>query len=129
MNTQKTTKQTINRRKFIKRSLSLGGVAGGALLLGNNDALANTIIRMSEPQWQVTVNGKIVKRGNFTNQKDEFFIPVNNGRAHIIVDGNRIFVHEDSDICERKICAKMGSIRESGESIICKPNKLVVRIL
>lgn len=121
--------QNINRRKFIKRSLSAGAVAGGALLLGNKEALANTLIRMSKPDWQVTVDGIVMKKGSFSNEQKEYLIPVKNGNARIIVDGNRIFVHEDSHICERKICAKMGSIRESGESIICKPNKLVVRIL
>lgn len=98
-------------------------------MLGNKEALANTLIRMSKPDWQVTVDGIVMKKGSFSNEQKEYLIPVKNGNARIIVDGNRIFVHEDSHICERKICAKMGSIRESGESIICKPNKLVVRIL
>jgi hypothetical protein len=129
MCSQKTTQQNNNRRSFIKRSLSVGAVAGGALLLGNQDALAQTLMGKSKPQWQITVDGKIVKEGSFANEKEEFFIPVENGKAHIVFVDGRIFVHEDSHICERKICAKMGSIRESGESIICKPNKLVVRIL
>ncbi|MFB6468127.1 NusG domain II-containing protein [Cytobacillus sp. Hz8] len=124
-----TLQKKSNRRKFIKYSLSVGAAAGSALLLGNKDTLAKVLMGMSEPQWQVTVGGKIVKEGIFSSNKEEFFIPVKNGKAHIVVDNKRIFVHEDSDICERKICAKMGFIREPGESIICKPNKLVVRIL
>ncbi len=126
---QKTPHHNNNRRSFIKRSLSVGAVAGGALLLGNQDTLAETLLGKSKPEWQITVDGKLVKEGRFSGEKEELFIPVENGNAHIVFVAGRIFVHEDSHICERKICAKMGSIRESGESIICKPNKLAVRIL
>jgi hypothetical protein len=129
LNSNNSNDHNINRRKFIKRSLSVGAVAGGALLLGNKDALANSLMGMSKSQWQVTIDGKVVKEGNFSEQKKEYLVPVANGNAHIVVDANRIYVHEDSHICERKICAKMGSIHESGESIICKPNKMVVRVL
>ena len=71
MNPQKETNQ--NRRKFIKRGLSAGAVAGGALLLGDKGALANTLMGMSKPQWQVTVDGKIVKEGNFPKENRGFF--------------------------------------------------------
>lgn len=118
----------MNRRKFLKRSLSLGAVAGGAILVGHSDAFAQSLMGPSGVQWQITVDGKIRKEGTFSDQTTEFFIPVKNGNAHIVINGQRIFVHEDSGICERKICANMGAISESGESIICKPNKLVVRI-
>lgn len=98
-------------------------------MLGNKDALANTLMGLSNHHWQVTIDGKVVKKGSFSSKKEDHFIPVENGKAHIVIDGKRILVHDDSHICERKICAKMGSIQESGESIICKPNKMVVRIL
>lgn len=122
------TKEKINRRRFLKRSISLGVVAGGAIIVGQSEVLAQSLLQTSGVDWQITIDGQVVKEGNFSNDKTEFFIPVKNGKAHIVMDGHRIYVHEGSNICERKICAKMGAISESGESITCKPNKLVVRI-
>lgn len=119
----------LDRRKFLKKGLSFGAVAGGALLVGQSDALAQSLMGASGADWQITIDGQLIKEGTFSEETTEFFLPVKNGKAHIVMNGNRIFVHENSDMCERKICAKMGAISESGESITCKPNKLVVRIL
>ena len=128
MNSKKSNSK-INRRKFLAASLSTAALTGGALLLGQNDALANSLMGMAEPEWQITVDGKVVKEGQFTDETHDFYIPVKNGTAHVVLNGNRIFVHEENDICEKKICSKMGSIQKSGESITCLPNKLVVRVL
>ncbi len=50
-------------------------------------------------------------------------------RRDIVLDGERIFVHEDNENCPKKICSMMGSITRPGESIVCLPNKLVLRVL
>lgn len=119
----------INRRKFLAGSLSTAALTGGAILLGHNNALANSLMGMTDPEWQITVDGKVMQEGKFTNEREDFYIPVKNGTAHIVLAGNRIFVHEDNEICEKEICSKMGSISKSGESLTCLPNKLVVRVL
>lgn len=129
MKIKKNNLQNLSRRKFIKGGLSLGAITGTAIFLGNNDALANSLMGIKDPEWQVTVDGKIVKEGAFSNKKKEFFIPVENGAARIILDKNRLLVHEDNHICEKKICSMMGSISKPGESITCLPNKMVVRVL
>lgn len=119
----------LSRRKFIRGGLSLGAITGSAILLGKRDALANTLMGITDPEWQISVNGKIVREGIFSDKKEEIFIPVKSGTAHIILDKNRIYVHEDNYICEKKICSMMGSISKPGESITCLPNKMVVRVL
>ncbi|WP_019240567.1 MULTISPECIES: NusG domain II-containing protein [Bacillus] len=128
MNHEKSN-QKINRRKFLKRGIATGFISGGALLLGQSDILASSLISPTEPKWQITVDGKVVKEGTFTDETYNFYIPVKNGTAHVVINGSRIFVHEENDICEKKICSKMGSIQKSGEAITCLPNKLVVRVI
>lgn len=129
MNHEKADNKNLSRRKFIKGGLSLGAITGTAIFLGNNDALANTLMGIKDPDWQISVDGKIIKEGKFSDKKEELSIPVENGNAHIVIDKNRILVHEDNNICEKKICSMMGSISKPGESITCLPNKLVVRVL
>jgi len=44
----------------------------------------------------------------------------------IVVDSGYVFV-EDSD-CDDKVCVYMGKINKIGDSIICLPHKLVIKI-
>lgn len=44
----------------------------------------------------------------------------------IVVSGGRVWV-EDAD-CSDKICEKRGAISQAGQSIVCLPNRVVVKI-
>lgn len=130
MMNEKLSNQKVNRRKFLLGSLTAGALTASTLLFGQRITLADSLKSISDPQWQITVDGKLVQEGNFdTELKKDLYIPVQNGNAHVVLDGNRIFVHHDNTVCEKKICAMMGSITKSGESITCLPNKMVIRIL
>ncbi|KGK90601.1 hypothetical protein DP73_07380 [Desulfosporosinus sp. HMP52] len=99
-------------------------------MLGQKVTFANSLQTKTNPQWQITVDGKLVQAGTFAaDLKKDLFIPVQNGTAHVSLEGNRIFVHQDNKVCEKKICSMMGAITKSGESITCLPNKLVIRVL
>lgn len=115
-------KQRLSRRDFIKGGVLTIFSTVGVGLLRREQA--------GEPEWQIMINGKLIQQGSFASgTRQDIYIPVLNGTAHIVLDGDRIFVHEDNNICPKKICSQMGSIRHSGEKITCVPNKLVVRIL
>jgi len=115
----------MDRRKFLVGGLAAGAVTLGALILPDKDIFADL-----ENQWQITVDGKIIQTGAFIpGAKKDLYLPVPNGTAHVILDGTRIYMHEDNTICEKKICSLMGSITQPGESITCLPNKLVVRVM
>lgn len=45
----------------------------------------------------------------------------------IIVSGGAVWV-EDAD-CKDKICEKTGKISKEGQSIVCLPNRVIIRIL
>lgn len=48
------------------------------------------------------------------------------GIGNIIINKGEVFVEEMS--CPDKLCEKTGHISKKGESIICLPNKLVIKI-
>ena len=44
----------------------------------------------------------------------------------VMINGGKVSVSEAS--CKNKVCVRHGAISRSGESIVCLPNRLVVRI-
>lgn len=44
----------------------------------------------------------------------------------VIIDNGKVFVAESS--CQNQVCVQHRAINRTGESIICLPNRLVVRI-
>jgi hypothetical protein len=125
-----TRKHQLNRRDFLKGGIFTGLAALSAFLFRRENGLATVMEKTGEPDWQITIDGRIVEQGSFIpGSRKDMHIPVKNGTAHIVLDGGRIFVHEDNDICPKRICSMMGSITRPGESIVCLPNKLVLRVL
>lgn len=120
----------MSRRKFLMGSIAAGALALGGVLSGNRDLLAESMDRLGGSHWEVTIDGKMVKKGTgFSNEKEELIIPVENGTARIVFEQGRIYMPDDNHICTKKICSLMGAISKSGESITCLPNKLVIRII
>lgn len=88
--------------------------------------------------WQITTarpGGKLIAEqdGEFLfsymlNSGDKEFdvLTADGGMNHVRVQGGRVAV-TDAD-CPDKVCVKSGWILNSGESIICLPHKLVLRI-
>ena len=93
----------------------------------------------------VSIGGFNIQKGN--NNKGRFFIvevdgktlyrlsllsdtlisiQAKTGKISLKVEDSRVSVHKSS--CPLKICVKTGWIARPGESIICVPNKLVIRI-
>lgn len=73
----------------------------------------------------IEVDGKLV--GNFSLEEDRF-IPVDGKlgttRVEIVDNGVRVL---DSP-CPHKLCVKSGTISKSGETLVCLPNGVVIRI-
>lgn len=77
---------------------------------------------------QVTIDGKIFETLNL-NQVGEKKIHIDNQFGHnvILIDHGKVTMVESS--CKDKICMKMGTITQPGESIICLPHHLVLTIV
>ena len=72
---------------------------------------------------EVSINGE------FTNKysiDENIEIMLKTGNVLVIKDGNVCISNAD---CPDGLCVKQGTISKANESIICLPNKLVVRIV
>jgi hypothetical protein len=120
----------LSRRDFLRGGILFGLAILGGLVVRKKNGWKEALEKPVSSDWQITIDGQIIQQGRFmSGYRKDLYVQVKNGTAHIVLDGDRIFVHEDNDICPKKICSKMGSIARPGESIICLPNKLVIRVL
>ena len=76
----------------------------------------------------ITVDGKIFKEVPLTKDTDEK-IDINTvyGKNEVIIEKGEVHMHESN--CKDKICMKMGKISIPGDSIICLPNRVMVKIV
>lgn len=72
---------------------------------------------------EISVDGKVAK--SFSLDED-LEIMLDTGNMLVIKDGQVCIENAD---CPDGLCVKQGSISKANESIICLPNKLVVRIV
>lgn len=72
---------------------------------------------------EISIDGEIVDR----IQLDKDFTTVLSTGNKLVIKDATVTI-DDAD-CPDKLCVKQGSIHKSNESIICLPNKLVVRIV
>ncbi len=49
------------------------------------------------------------------------------GTSHVVIRDGEVFMKDSP--CRAKICVRTGPISQSGELIVCVPNKVVVRII
>lgn len=105
--------------------LEIVGFIFGAVILANTEG------SWKGPQWEITVNGKKFSQGRLhVEERREVLVPVENGTAKVVFAKGSINVPRMAKhVCPKGICTEMGPISKPGESIICMPNKMVVRIL
>lgn len=79
---------------------------------------------------EVTVAGDIVQTLDLDETENQIiFIEVAGGRAGLEIKDKGVRLLEAAgEFCPRKICIQTGWIRRSGESIICLPNRMVIRL-
>ena len=73
----------------------------------------------------VFVDGKTVYKIDL-GKKDAYAIEVKNGRVVIEVTDGKLYI--TSADCPRKICVDDSPISMAGESLICIPNNMIVKI-
>jgi hypothetical protein len=73
----------------------------------------------------VYVGKELVYRLSLSEDK-EVTVCGSQGESHIKVEDNRIFISQAP--CPHKTCMKMGKINRTGETIICIPNRIILKI-
>jgi hypothetical protein len=80
---------------------------------------------------RVEVNGTVVQDIDL-NRAEGRTVPIKlpRGQAELEVKDRAVRLLEMPDsLCPRKICSHIGWIRRPGETIVCLPNRLVIRLI
>ncbi|MBU5669195.1 NusG domain II-containing protein [Peptoniphilus sp. MSJ-1] len=76
----------------------------------------------------ITIDGKIYKEIELAKgHNEEIEIKSQYGENVITIEDGRVHMHESD--CKDRICIRMGEISTPGDSIICLPNRLMVKIV
>lgn len=75
----------------------------------------------------VYYDNKIVLTIDLTKeQKQEFDVLGDNGNVHIVALYGKVKVEEENS--PKNLCSKQGFISSSNQSIVCLPNKIIIKI-
>lgn len=76
----------------------------------------------------ITINGNVYKEFPLTKNIDKkIHIDSKFGHNTIVINNGKVFMDESD--CKDKICIKKGEISIVGDSIICLPNRLIIKII
>lgn len=75
---------------------------------------------------EVFINGKLKYRYKLSKEKKIVQIEVANGIEEMEIKDNKVIKIKST--CKNRICEKQGHISNSGDSIICVPNKEIIKI-
>ncbi|MGN6715179.1 NusG domain II-containing protein [Anaerocolumna jejuensis] len=113
-------KNTYIKKKDIILLLVILFIALGGLLIFR-------ITQKSGDMVVVTVDGVVTQEYPLNKDLTADIKGVNGGTNHLVIKDGYADVTEAS--CPDKICVKSRKINKTGESIICLPNKVVVKIV
>ena len=108
-----------------KRDLLLLAVllAAAALLFAGREFFAGRPAVMVS----VSVDGTEIMTLDL-NRNDDIVIESGTGQtSHLIIEDGKAFLTEAS--CPVKLCVRQGAISETGQSIVCLPNRVIVTIV
>lgn len=113
----------MNQKK--KRELFLaGGLLLAALLLFCSQRILAG--RQSPSSVLVSVDGKETARFFLTEEVDTVIEGIHGGTNRLIIQNGAASITEAT--CPDHLCISQGAITESGQTIVCLPNRVVVTI-
>lgn len=109
---------------FVKKILSKYSLFICLFCIGILISLSTLILKKDGTEVVISVNGKDIR--TFNIYEDTTYAINENGYNKLIIRDGYAWI-ETAD-CPDELCVKSGKISKSGESIICLPHKLVIRI-
>ena len=89
--------------------------------------LAVRLFREDGAYVVVSVDGEETARYALSEEIDEDIQGVETGHIHLVIHNKMADVTEAS--CPDHLCVHQASISKSGETIVCLPNRVVVRVM
>ena len=89
---------------------------------------AGTRIIFSKPPMRVeiSVDGTVIETLDLNKDTELTVEGWNDGTNHVVIKDGTVHVTKAS--CPDKVCVNQGTIRRTGEAIICLPNRMIARI-
>ena len=89
---------------------------------------AGTRIIFSKPPMRVeiSVDGTVIETLDLNKDTELTVEGWNGGTNHVVIKDGTVHVTEAS--CPDKVCVNQGTIRRTGEAIICLPTRMIARI-
>lgn len=76
---------------------------------------------------EITVDGKVVETLDLNHDTEILVSGYQGGTNRIIIQSGKVHVSDAS--CPDKICIHQGTIEQTGESIVCLPNRMIAQIM
>ena len=96
-------------------------VAGG-FYLGNR-----VLGRQPAAFVEITIDGTVVKELDLSQNAELVIDSPGGGTNTLMIEGGTVRVTDAS--CPDKLCMHQGKINESGEMIVCLPNRMIAKIV
>lgn len=117
-----SSKSERNRKKRNERIL-FAGLAAVILILFAFNYLTS---RKNAVLVEVSVDGQILETYRLNETVNTVIESSRGGTNHLIIQDGGVSISEAS--CPDKVCVHQGGIRETGQSLVCLPNKVIVTI-
>ena len=75
---------------------------------------------------QIEINGTVTETLPLNQDADRILTGVDGGTNHLVIEGGAASITEAT--CPDKICVHQGPIKETGETIVCLPHRLVITV-
>ena len=127
-NIESSLKRFLKRKVTITMGMVVAFLITGTIGYGDGSITSSTNI---EEDKIITLTETVESNNRFAGiiNKDKEKIDINTiyGKNEVIIENGKVYMHESN--CKEKICMKMGKISIAGDSIICLPNRLMVKIV
>lgn len=107
-----------------KRLLADAVLIISILLIALGIWLWQTSVRQAGAYVIVTVDGAEVGRYSLSVNTE---VELNGGTNHLVIEDGCAYLTDAN--CPDKLCVKQGKVRYGGQSIVCLPNRLTVRVI
>lgn len=90
--------------------------------------LVNRIV-FSKParQVEISVNGEVIKTLSLNQDREILVNGYKGGTNRVVIKDQKVHISEAT--CPDKLCIHQGWIEHTGESLVCLPNRVIVRII
>lgn len=100
---------------------------GVLIVAGMMVVVSQHLNKQEGSQVEITVDGEVYKKLNL-NKDEEVRIPCEGGHYNIVQVRNGAVDMLEAD-CKNQVCVKSARIDEVGETIVCLPHKVIVKII